>query len=220
MMGAGAMIAAFHIPFPRSPPPFCCCSYSGSYCMCSKPIFRINVHEHGAVSGLQIKGWVGPTISQPGKWPVQMHTPTPGAERQRAMAASFNSELALFLLVAEVRTAISAVSFCDRLPRICQLSSATRCHARRANLMLHGMLTCALNPMSRLMARLSGPHVVALQLVLGLRFVRVFSFARVGFETVSRVPLRATTHTTCAMIFAPCPCASLANQCRITSHPW
>ena len=50
---------------------------------------------------LQIKGWVGPTISQPGKWPTQMHTPTPGAERQQAMAERFNSELALFLLVAE-----------------------------------------------------------------------------------------------------------------------
>jgi hypothetical protein len=50
---------------------------------------------------MQIKGWVGPTISQPGKWPTQMHTPTPGAERQQAMAERFNSELALFLLVAE-----------------------------------------------------------------------------------------------------------------------
>lgn len=50
---------------------------------------------------LQIKGWVGPTISQPGKWPTQMHTPTPGAERKQAMAERFNSELALFLLVAE-----------------------------------------------------------------------------------------------------------------------
>ena len=50
---------------------------------------------------LQIKGWVGPTISQPGKWPTQMHTPAPGAERQQAMAERFNSELALFLLVAE-----------------------------------------------------------------------------------------------------------------------
>ena len=30
-----------------------------------------------------------------------MHTPTPGAERQQAMAERFNSELALFLLVAE-----------------------------------------------------------------------------------------------------------------------
>eukprot|EP00937_MAST-01D_sp_MAST-1D-sp2_P001452 g1452.t1 len=50
---------------------------------------------------MQIKGWVGPTISQPGKWPPQMHTPTPGAERQQAMAERFNSELALFLLVAE-----------------------------------------------------------------------------------------------------------------------
>ena len=50
---------------------------------------------------LQVKGWVGPTISQPGKWPPQLHTPAPGAERQRAMAERFNSELALFLLVAE-----------------------------------------------------------------------------------------------------------------------
>jgi hypothetical protein len=50
---------------------------------------------------LQVKGWVGPTISQPGKWPPQMHTPAPGAERRRAMAERFNSELALFLLVAE-----------------------------------------------------------------------------------------------------------------------
>ena len=50
---------------------------------------------------LQVKGWVGPTISQPGKWPPQMHTPTPGAERRQAMTDRFNSELALFLLVAE-----------------------------------------------------------------------------------------------------------------------
>ena len=50
---------------------------------------------------LHIKGWVGPTISQPGKWPPQLHTPTPGAERRQAMADRFNSELALFLLVAE-----------------------------------------------------------------------------------------------------------------------
>jgi hypothetical protein len=50
---------------------------------------------------MQIKGWVGPTISQPGKWPAQMHTPTPGAERRQAMADRFNAELALFLLVAE-----------------------------------------------------------------------------------------------------------------------
>ena len=50
---------------------------------------------------MQIKGWVGPVISQPGKWPTQMHTPTPGVERQRAMAERFNSELAFFLLVAE-----------------------------------------------------------------------------------------------------------------------
>ena len=50
---------------------------------------------------VQVKGWVGPVISQQGKWPTQMHTPTPGAERQAAMGERFNSELALFLLVAE-----------------------------------------------------------------------------------------------------------------------
>jgi hypothetical protein len=50
---------------------------------------------------LQVKGWVGPTIAQPGKWPPQVHSPTPGAERQLAATERFNSELALFLLVAE-----------------------------------------------------------------------------------------------------------------------
>ena len=50
---------------------------------------------------MQVKGWVGPVISQPGKWPPQLHTPTPGPERRQAMAQRFNSELALFLLVAE-----------------------------------------------------------------------------------------------------------------------
>ena len=50
---------------------------------------------------LQVKGWVGPTIAQPGKWPPQMHSPAPGAERQQAATERFNSELALFLLVAE-----------------------------------------------------------------------------------------------------------------------
>ena len=50
---------------------------------------------------LQVKGWVGPVISQQGEWPTQMHTPTPGAERQKAMGERFNSELALFLLIAE-----------------------------------------------------------------------------------------------------------------------
>jgi len=50
---------------------------------------------------LQVKGWVGPTISQPGHWPPQLHTPAPGAERRQAMGERFNSELALFLLVAE-----------------------------------------------------------------------------------------------------------------------
>jgi hypothetical protein len=50
---------------------------------------------------VQVKGWVGPVIEQQGKYPPQMHTPPPGAERQQVMAERFNSELALFLLVAE-----------------------------------------------------------------------------------------------------------------------
>ena len=50
---------------------------------------------------VQVKGWVGPIISQRDHWPPQMHTPTDGAEKQAAMAERFNSELAFFLLVAE-----------------------------------------------------------------------------------------------------------------------
>ena len=50
---------------------------------------------------LQVKGWVGPVMAQQGIYPPQMHTPTPGAERRAEMARRFNSELALFLLVAE-----------------------------------------------------------------------------------------------------------------------
>jgi hypothetical protein len=52
---------------------------------------------------LQVKGWVGPVIKQEGHYPPQMHTPTAGAERQQAAIGRFNSELALFLLVAEDR---------------------------------------------------------------------------------------------------------------------
>ena len=50
---------------------------------------------------LQVKGWVGPVIKQEGHYPPQMHTPMAGAERQQVAIARFNSELALFLLVAE-----------------------------------------------------------------------------------------------------------------------
>ena len=50
---------------------------------------------------LQVKGWVGPVMAQPGKYPPQMHTPTAGAEQAAVAGERFNSELALFLLVAE-----------------------------------------------------------------------------------------------------------------------
>ena len=50
---------------------------------------------------LHVKGWVGPVVAQHGIYPAQMHTPKPGAERQAEMARRFNSELALFLLIAE-----------------------------------------------------------------------------------------------------------------------
>lgn len=48
----------------------------------------------------QIKGWPGPIIAQRDKYPRGLHTPTTPAELQAVALARFNSELALFLLVA------------------------------------------------------------------------------------------------------------------------
>jgi len=53
---------------------------------------------------LQVKGWVGPVIKQQGHYPPSMHTPATPAEQAAVAAERFNSELALFLLVAEDRT--------------------------------------------------------------------------------------------------------------------
>jgi hypothetical protein len=50
---------------------------------------------------VQVKGWVGPVIKQPGHYAPQIHTPTGTAEQALVAGARFNSELALFLLVAE-----------------------------------------------------------------------------------------------------------------------
>lgn len=58
----------------------------------SKPLSNMTV---------QIKGWVGPVIKQMGNYPPQIPTPKTPAEQQKVAGERFNSELALFLLVAE-----------------------------------------------------------------------------------------------------------------------
>jgi hypothetical protein len=50
---------------------------------------------------VQVKGWVGPVIKQPGHYAPQIHTPTGATEQAQVAGERFNSELALFLLVAE-----------------------------------------------------------------------------------------------------------------------
>ena len=51
---------------------------------------------------LHIKGWVGPVLKQQGVYPSYLHTgPWTPAEQQQEAGKRFNSELALFLLVAE-----------------------------------------------------------------------------------------------------------------------
>ena len=50
---------------------------------------------------LHIKGWVGPVIKQMGQYPPSMVTPKTPAAQAVVAGERFNSELALFLLVAE-----------------------------------------------------------------------------------------------------------------------
>jgi hypothetical protein len=50
--------------------------------------------------GLQIKGWPGPIIQQRDVYPRPMVSPSTTKEKQRISGERFNSELALFLLVA------------------------------------------------------------------------------------------------------------------------
>ena len=50
---------------------------------------------------LQIKGWVGPVIKQQGHYPPYLQTPSTPVQQQQVAGERFNSELALFLLVAE-----------------------------------------------------------------------------------------------------------------------
>jgi hypothetical protein len=50
--------------------------------------------------GVQIKGWPGPIVKQRDVYPRTMVSPTTPKEKQQISAARFNSELALFLLVA------------------------------------------------------------------------------------------------------------------------
>jgi len=52
---------------------------------------------------VQVKGWVGPIIHQKDRYPPGMTTPSTPAEKQQVSGERFNSELALFLLVAEDR---------------------------------------------------------------------------------------------------------------------
>ena len=49
----------------------------------------------------QIKGWVGPVIKQRGVYPAGMPQMNTTAKKVKAIAERFNSELALFLLVAK-----------------------------------------------------------------------------------------------------------------------
>merc|ERR1711988_1621756 len=58
----------------------------------SKPLSNLTV---------QVKGWVGPVIKQQGQYPPSIHTPSTPAEQATVAGERFNSELALFLLVAE-----------------------------------------------------------------------------------------------------------------------
>jgi hypothetical protein len=53
---------------------------------------------------LQIKGWPGPIIRQRDQYPPNIPTPKTPTEFQKVIAERFNSELALFLLVANART--------------------------------------------------------------------------------------------------------------------
>ena len=50
---------------------------------------------------MHTQGWVGPAIKQFGHYPPAMHPPSTPAEYQQKAGKRFNSELALFLLVAE-----------------------------------------------------------------------------------------------------------------------
>jgi len=49
---------------------------------------------------LKIKGWPGPIVAQKDKYPPNVPTPTTPSELQQVAGERFNSELALFLLVA------------------------------------------------------------------------------------------------------------------------
>ena len=52
---------------------------------------------------IQIKGWPGPIIRQKDMYPPNIPTPKTPAELQKDALDRFNSELALFLLVAEAK---------------------------------------------------------------------------------------------------------------------
>lgn len=62
----------------------------------------INMVSNGSFGdlGVQIKGWPGPIVKQKDVYPPSMTSPTTPEEKQQISKERFNSELALFLLVA------------------------------------------------------------------------------------------------------------------------
>jgi hypothetical protein len=64
-------------------------------------LFGLARSETLANMTVEIKGWVGPVIKQRGIYPPSIPTPKTPAEQAQVAGERFNSELALFLLVAE-----------------------------------------------------------------------------------------------------------------------
>jgi hypothetical protein len=63
--------------------------------------FQLVTNEDFANMTLQVKGWPGPIVHQPGQYPPNIPSPTTPAEKATVAAQRFNNELALFLLVAD-----------------------------------------------------------------------------------------------------------------------
>ena len=63
--------------------------------------FQLVTNKEFANMTLQVKGWPGPIIKQPGLYPSNIPTPTTVAEKAAVAGQRFNNELALFLLVAD-----------------------------------------------------------------------------------------------------------------------
>lgn len=62
--------------------------------------FELMASPYVANQTIQVKGWPGPIIHQKDRYPPSMKQPTTPADQIRIATERFNSELALFLLVA------------------------------------------------------------------------------------------------------------------------